>query len=526
MANTELESAIADYNAGRLAEAAARCQQLIVDHPGDAQALNLMAVIALALNNFEAAAGMSERAVAAAPNIASYLGVLGLARAGLGDGPAAEAAFGQALEIAPEDPELRRNYGDFLRKIGRHREAIDELHRAVESDPGNVSGHMVLGRALMDAGRLDDSGDAYERAIGLAPGAYAGYQNLGVLRVEQDRHAEAQAAFSEALLRKRASQWCGKLADGEAPPSEPAGDFEFVTATKLRHDAEQLRHLRTEGILGPEFEAVAADYDAVLAEVQTAEPSGGVTVLTPDQKSRIGGTYNRLLYLAEAPALAGGALNPALDIEAIRHEYENTGPGVVAIDDFLSAEALAGLRRFCLDSTIWFDVRHPRGYIGAFIEEGFNCPLLLQLMDELKAAFPDILGPHRLRKMWAYKCDNRMQAIPIHADESAVNVNFWITPDSANLDPDSGGLVVHTREAPLEWDFAEYNGDEAAIRTFLASGPCEAIKIPYRQNRALMFNSNLFHESDGFEFNDAYGDRRINITMLFGHRARPETAGD
>ena len=36
----------------------------------------------------------------------------------------------------------------------------------------------------------------------------------------------------------------------------------------------------------------------------------------------------------------------------------------------------------------------------------------------------------------------------------------------------------------------------------------------HRQNRALRFNSNLFHESDDFHFRDSYADRRINITML------------
>ncbi len=30
--------------------------------------------------------------------------------------------------------------------------------------------------------------------------------------------------------------------------------------------------------------------------------------------------------------------------------------------------------------------------------------------------------------------------------------------DVANLDPDSGGLVVYTLEAPIEWNFNEFNG--------------------------------------------------------------------
>jgi hypothetical protein len=35
-----------------------------------------------------------------------------------------------------------------------------------------------------------------------------------------------------------------------------------------------------------------------------------------------------------------------------------------------------------------------------------------------------------------------------HADFAAVNVNIWLTPDSANLDPTSGGMDVYDAEAP------------------------------------------------------------------------------
>ena len=49
-----------------------------------------------------------------------------------------------------------------------------------------------------------------------------------------------------------------------------------------------------------------------------------------------------------------------------------------------------------------------------------------------------------------------------------MNVNFWITPDAANLDPASGGLVIWDKAAPLDWHFAKYNADESAAYDFLA----------------------------------------------------------
>ena len=42
--------------------------------------------------------------------------------------------------------------------------------------------------------------------------------------------------------------------------------------------------------------------------------------------------------------------------------------------------------------------------------------------------------------------------------------------------------------------------------------------IPYNENRAVIFNSNLFHETDIYEFKEGYENRRINVTLLFGRR--------
>jgi hypothetical protein len=46
------------------------------------------------------------------------------------------------------------------------------------------------------------------------------------------------------------------------------------------------------------------------------------------------------------------------------------------------------------------------------------------------------------------------------------------------------------------------------------------VKIPYRTNRAVVFNSDLFHESDEIAFKDDYLSRRINVTLLYGYRLR------
>lgn len=81
--------------------------------------------------------------------------------------------------------------------------------------------------------------------------------------------------------------------------------------------------------------------------------------------------------------------------------------------------------------------------------------------------------------MWAYKCDQNLSSLNKHADYAAVNINFWISPDDANIDPESGGLVVYKDEAPLSWDFRRYNTDQEIISTKKAAValPCRTVPI-------------------------------------------------
>ena len=97
-------------------------------------------------------------------------------------------------------------------------------------------------------------------------------------------------------------------------------------------------------------------------------------------------------------------------------------------------------------------------------------------------------------------------------------MNFWITPQEANLNPSSGGLIVYDVEAPKDWDFKTYNNDEQKIREELKKSKGNTKVIQHNENRAVIFNSNLFHETDQYEFKEGYENRRINVPLLFGLR--------
>jgi hypothetical protein len=210
-------------------------------------------------------------------------------------------------------------------------------------------------------------------------------------------------------------------------------------------------------------------------------------------------------------------VNPNNNIVEIADQWRRNRPQIVVVDNLLTDEALDKLRHFCWGSTVWRDI-YGGGYLGAVREYGFACPLLAQIAEELRSNYRGIFRNLPLLHLWAFKYDSALSGTHIHADFAAVNVNFWITPDEANLEPESGGLVVWDTAAPLDWDFLKYNTSEKEIRDFLMREDAKPVRIPYRANRAVVFDSDLFHETDKISFKTGYLNRRINVTLLYGNR--------
>jgi len=169
---------------------------------------------------------------------------------------------------------------------------------------------------------------------------------------------------------------------------------------------------------------------------------------------------------------------------------------VIVVDGFLSAGGLRAVREYALGATVWFDDKQfggegKEGYLGAYCSSGFNADVIMQVEEELRRRFPTAIGDSELKDLWAYKYASSGEGIDVHADASAVNLNIWLTPDAANNDPDTGGLLIWPKMPPKEWTFVMYNGGEfdTTQRKFLAGiDPDEVLHIPYRQNRLVMFN--------------------------------------
>jgi len=381
----------------------------------------------------------------------------------------AERLYRGILQALPNHPGVSNNLGLALKDQGKLEEAATTFRRVITVKPDDVLAHCNLGNLLRLQGKLDQSAACYRSALALKPDMALAHKNLATVLCESGHLEEGLAAF-----RRHA-----ELAYGTA--ENAARDGEPTPPHKMQHDREQQDYLNA-----------------------GKAPAGPVTA---------GAAFR----LEPGGRVGGRAVNPDASHGEIAARWRTSRPQIAVIDNLLSEEALERLRQFCWGSTIWRKV-YRDGYLGAMPEHGFACPLLAQIAEELRGAYPAILGEHPMLQVWGFKYDSKLSGINIHADFAAVNVNFWITPDEANLDPARGGLVVWDAPAPLDWGFAKYNDDVPAARDFLTRAGAQPVTIPYRANRAVIFDSDLFHETDHITFKEGYLNRRINITMLYGRR--------
>ena len=417
----------------------------------------------------------------------------------------AEAAYRAILDAAPDHDGTLHNLGVVLAQAGRAEEAVALFDRAIAARPDYVHAHINRGGALETLGRREDAAAAYGRALSLQDDLYPIHLRRALVLLALGRRDDALTHLRRTRALRRDPAFMG--------PDHPS--FAQTSRLKLAHDAAQFRYLAARANETARFAALAALYEDALDGIAWPDDLAVPVDLPADWRGRLDDSYNRSLNEADAQALTGPAVDAALDGDAITRTYRESGQGVAVLDGLLSPAALDGLRRHLLDSTIWHDFTHIGGFLAAYLEDGMASPLLLQIVEELRAALPEILGPHPLKQAWAFKCLTGDKGIDVHADSGAVSVNFWVTADAANLEPDAGGLIVHRAKPPVDWALADYDRDIGRIRAFLAESDAGVVTVPYAENRAVLFRSGLFHESGAVRFRPGYENHRINITLLF-----------
>ncbi|MBT9545523.1 MAG: hypothetical protein IV090_09060 [Candidatus Sericytochromatia bacterium] len=428
--------------------------------------------------------------------------------------------IGTALLLILSWQKLLQSLGDYTEALAEHCQlepAQKYLQLALKLSPRRADLWLLLGNIQADLENWPIAQAAYQKALHLRPDLIEALNGLGFARLILGETAPpstmtAQAYFKRAYELRRGIS--GQIFTHSDSPLQR--EYSPFSPFKLKHDLEQWQWLCEKGLLPVSFqgpiETLTNRYQASLG------PDCPHDLIPLPANAELQSLWGKNLYFCappESPKPALQELSPTL--KASISAQTNEGAPVYW-DHFLSPAALNSLQDFCLDATIWHDGSRRAGYLASTLDDGFNCPLLYQIAEELRQALPEIFAEQRLVYMWAFKCDSEGQGIALHNDSAYLNLNFWITPDHANLDPETGGLLIYPQDPPREWNFEDLRMDQAGIENWLQAHPQTPLKIPYRCNRAVLFHSRLFHASDVYKFQPGYANRRINITLLFGKK--------
>ncbi|MGA2582013.1 MAG: tetratricopeptide repeat protein [Tepidisphaeraceae bacterium] len=164
-ASTLLNQASRSLQAGALAEAEVNLRQILSQEPNNADALNLLGVVAMRAGKTAAGAELFQRARA----------------------------------LAPRNVEIHNNLATALALLKRTNEALDIATAAATLDPHNADTQEILGNILMDQSNFFSAIAAYERGVKLKPNAAMNHQNLGRALAITDDLQRSVAAFEKAV---------------------------------------------------------------------------------------------------------------------------------------------------------------------------------------------------------------------------------------------------------------------------------------------------------------------------------------
>lgn len=399
------------------------------------------------------------------------------------------------------DTLIKQGQNEFY--TGNLESALSTFEQAKQLSPQHYQAWLFSGFTCLSLGHFEDALHNLQTALPLKPTDPAVHDYLGRCWIALGDDDKALFHFRESARLR--------------PPAVAADDDVLkVPAFRFRHDLEQMTALDEKQKLDENARACLAAFRAVWQTSDSTAPAISVDRQS-DHFKPLSLFYRTRVHLEPASKVIGGALNPDLDSEALTASYLNKNPQILVIDDFLSPDALQGLRDYCTYSTIWHQDR-PSGYLASTLPENFACPLLFQISNELTQLLPGVIKSHRLAYAWGFKYDSALSGVPVHADDAVVNVNFWMTSDDANRSPNTGGLIIWDKKPPAQWNYDAYNNatNTDAIRDFLQQEGAKGIRIPHRANRVVIFDSDLFHETDEIDFKDDYLSRRVNMTLLYG----------
>jgi hypothetical protein len=201
------------------------------------------------------------------------------------------------------------------------------------------------------------------------------------------------------------------------------------------------------------------------------------------------------------------------DWSSFRAAYAASAPfSHMVLDDLLEPSAFQDIRNVLLRDGGW---RRKNWQVNQLFNKQPPLPGQNDLVEQIKSGLGPIASDLELVKHWAVACHEN-EGLHVHSDNAKVAVNLWLTPDEHNRAPGSGGLILYRLKREPTMMVHQFNAMPWSGEYFAAANPAVLSNVPYRANRAVIFDASIFHASDEIRFVEgSMNTIRIGLTMAF-----------
>ena len=176
--------------------------------PNSEEVLSAYAEASLAVRAPLSAVPVLEALTRMCPSVGQYHYLLGMALVQAGDVAAAVVPLKEAERLEPNEPPILVALGTALNERKLYPEAKPPLLRALSLAPDNVEAMAALAEAEEGLGELTAAEDHAQRALARSGSDATANRVMGMVRMKQERYAEAR----DALLKAVASDPCSTKA--------------------------------------------------------------------------------------------------------------------------------------------------------------------------------------------------------------------------------------------------------------------------------------------------------------------------
>jgi Flp pilus assembly protein TadD len=108
----------------------------------------------------------------------------------------------EAIDLDTVNAENHRVYGDALRALGFHADAVASYDRAIELKPDHAAAYLNRGLALAALDRIQEAASSYDRSIEIQPNNPEAHKYGGDLCSKLRRFEQAEIFYNNAILLK------------------------------------------------------------------------------------------------------------------------------------------------------------------------------------------------------------------------------------------------------------------------------------------------------------------------------------